>query len=106
MLLIACPWCGTRDEDEFTYGSVWEKRRPIDSLSLTDEQWAQYLYVEENVRGIALERWRHTNGCRQWFLLERHTVTHQITRVLRLEDVPDRAGGAELPTPLHAKVGT
>jgi sarcosine oxidase, subunit delta len=106
MLLITCPWCGTRDEEEFTYGSVWEKRRPPDSPSLTDEQWARYLYVEKNVRGSALERWRHTNGCRQWFLVERHTVTHEIARVLQLEEVPISAGGVDLPAMMSGPVGT
>lgn len=86
MLLIVCPWCGTRDEDEFNYGGVLEKRRPLDSMALTDEAWAQYLFQEENVRGQALEKWRHTFGCRQWFVCERYTVSHQITRVMRLED--------------------
>jgi len=105
MLLITCPWCGTRDEEEFTYGSVAQKRRPENSLALTDEEWARYLYVEENVRGVALERWRHTYGCRQWFHLERHTVTHAISQVVELGDKPLRLDGVGLPIALPAQVG-
>ncbi|MEP6501706.1 MAG: sarcosine oxidase subunit delta [Betaproteobacteria bacterium] len=106
MLRISCPWCGARDEDEFTYGSVRDKRRPEGSLSLSDEQWAQYLYVEENARGAVLERWRHTNGCRQWFLIERHTVTHVITRVLQIDEKPGDPESADLPPSQPERVGT
>jgi len=88
MLIIECPYCGARDEDEFTYGGPWDRSRPINPAALTDVQWADYLFRRDNPRGVSRERWRHTFGCRQWFVCERDTLTHQITQVLDLRDVP------------------
>jgi sarcosine oxidase, subunit delta len=88
MLRIPCPFCGsTRDEDEFTFGGPFERVRPADPQSLTDQQWSDYLFTRENIRGKTLERWRHTFGCRQWFGIERDTVSHEIVRVFSLTDV-------------------
>lgn len=91
MLRIPCPFCGsTRDEDEFTYGGPFERVRPGAPHDLSDQQWADYLFTRENTRGKTLERWRHTFGCRQWFGIERDTVSHEIARVFTLAEVPRR----------------
>lgn len=91
MLRISCPWCGKRDEDEFTYGGTWPRPRPADPQSMSDEQWADYLFFNENPRGATKERWRHTQGCRQWLVVERDTLTHDIHAVSPL--APIRAPG-------------
>lgn len=78
MLRINCPWCGCRDEDEFDWGGEAHVIRPETPSDLTDEQWADYLFNNANTKGVQLERWRHTFGCRQWFNLARDTVTHDI----------------------------
>ena len=78
MLLIACPWCGERDEIEFSYGGPADVAYPADPGALSDEEWARYLFVRANPRGALRERWVHTHGCRRWFVLERDTVTHEI----------------------------
>lgn len=88
MLIIECPSCGARDEDEFTYGGPWDRMRPQDPSTLTDVQWADYLFRRENPRGISREKWRHTFGCRQWFVCERDTLTHKISKIMALRDVP------------------
>ncbi|MFJ4256374.1 sarcosine oxidase subunit delta [Pseudomonas monteilii] len=93
MLKIHCPYCGKRDEEEFSYGGPWNKPRPANPLVLTDEEWADYLFTRDNVRGVALERWRHTFGCRQWFVCERDSVTHAISNIYRLNEVPVPATG-------------
>jgi len=88
MLRIPCPYCGsTRDEDEFTYGGPFDRIRPADPQQLDDDAWATYLFTRENPRGPSLERWRHTYGCRQWFGIERDTVTHALVRVFGLSEV-------------------
>lgn len=86
MLQIACPWCGVRDEDEFTCGGQSHIIRPANPVDASDEQWSAYLYDRVNPKGILLERWRHTYGCRQWFNLARHTVTHEIVAIYRMTD--------------------
>jgi sarcosine oxidase, subunit delta len=89
MLRIPCPYCGsTRDEDEFTFGGPYERVRPSAPQELNDSQWADYLFTRENIRGASLERWRHTFGCRQWFGVERDTVTHNLIRVFTFAEVP------------------
>jgi sarcosine oxidase, subunit delta len=89
MLRIPCPYCGsTRDEDEFTFGGPYERVRPTEPQQLSDQQWANYLFTRENTRGNSLERWRHTFGCRQWFGIERDTVSHALVRVFTFAEVP------------------
>ena len=84
MLLIACPWCGPRDETEFVNGGDAHLDRPTPAESVSDADWAAYLFFHDNPRGWLAERWVHAFGCRQWFNVERDTVTHQIRRVYRL----------------------
>lgn len=98
MLRIPCPYCGSiRDEDEFTFGGPYERVRPTEPQQLSDQQWANYLFTRENTRGNSLERWRHTFGCRQWFGIERDTVTHALVHVFTFAAVP-RHGEQPAPT--------
>ena len=80
MLLIPCPWCGERDEVEFSYGGQAGIAYPVDPAALSDEEWAEWLFVRDNPKGRFAERWVHTQGCRRWFDLVRDTVTHEIAR--------------------------
>ncbi|MEX1109510.1 MAG: sarcosine oxidase subunit delta [Dongiaceae bacterium] len=86
MLLIPCPWCGKRDESEFACGGESHIARPADAEKLSDAEWAGYLYMRSNPKGILYERWVHAHGCRRWFNLARHTVTHEILAVYRMTD--------------------
>lgn len=88
MLRINCPCCGPRDEEEFTFGGPWPHPRPDAPDTLTDAEWADYLFTRENTRGRTTERWRHTFGCRQWLVCERDNVTHQIFSVRPINDIP------------------
>jgi heterotetrameric sarcosine oxidase delta subunit len=88
MLLIPCPWCGPRDEAEFRYGGQAHIFYPIDPDALTDEQWADYLFMRDNPRGDFAERWSHAAGCRRWFTVARSTVTHEIGGSYRVGEEP------------------
>ena len=79
MLNIKCPWCGERDESEFSYGGEAGIVRPLVPDNLDDKQWADYLFMRKNTRGLHKEQWLHTQGCRQWFVLSRNTVTYEIS---------------------------
>ena len=79
MLKINCPFCGPRDEVEFRCGGQSHISRP--GLNCSDAEWAEYLFQRENPRGWHFERWLHASGCRQWFNLARHTLTHEIRHV-------------------------
>lgn len=91
MLRIPCPWCGVRDEPEFTYGGQSHVTRPLPDVD--DATWAQYLFVRDNPKGVHFERWCHAYGCGQWFNVARDTVTHEIRAVYRMgEPKPELAG--------------
>jgi sarcosine oxidase, subunit delta len=88
MLLIPCPWCGPRDETEFSYGGEAHIRRPEDPEACSDEAWAGYLFMRTNPRGAHRERWVHTQGCRRWFNIVRDTVTHDVKRSYKMGEEP------------------
>lgn len=80
MLLIKCPWCGDRDESEFSYGGEAGIVQPTEPDELNDEQWADYLFMRKNTKGLYKEQWMHSAGCRRWFVLERDTVSYKFTQ--------------------------
>ena len=88
MLLIECPHCGARDEAEFSCGGEAHIARPRDPDKLSDAEWADYLYMRTNPKGILAERWCHSTGCRRWFNVERDTVSHEILRVYAMGEPP------------------
>ena len=90
MLRLKCPWCGTRDELEFSFGGEAHQTRP--TLDASEKSWADYLFNKENPKGIHHERWMHNYGCRRWFNVARDTVTHEIHAVYKMgEPKPDLA---------------
>ncbi|MEJ7756472.1 MAG: sarcosine oxidase subunit delta [Nocardioidaceae bacterium] len=66
---------------------MWPIRRTRPSLD--DRAWSEYLFYRDNPRGWFCERWFHTAGCRQWFVVERHTVTDEIAGPLGRISPPD-----------------
>ena len=90
MLLISCPWCGPREESEFSYGGEAHIVRPKDPDALSDLEWADYLFMRNNPSGRYLERWLHAAGCRRWFNAERDTVSYKIKSVYKISDPAPR----------------
>ena len=84
MLLISCPFCGPRAETEFAYGHEAHIARPADPAKLSDAEWADYLFLRDNTKGLLLERWMHAHGCRRWFNVARDTVTYEILAVYEM----------------------
>lgn len=78
MLLIDCPWCGRREQLEFSCHGQAHITRPPNPDQLTDEQWGDYVFFRDNPKGIHYERWVHTHGCRRWFNAVRNTVTDEF----------------------------
>lgn len=87
MLQITCPWCGVRDETDFVFGGEAHVIRPENPETITDKEWADYLFYEENPKGPHYERWQHRHGCRRWFNVVRDTVTHEILHTYKLNEV-------------------
>ena len=92
MLLIDCPYCGKRPELEFTYGGEAHIARPRDPAALSDEEWAAFLYLRTNPKGVHAERWRHTHGCARFFNAVRDTVSDMFLATYKIgERRPDLA---------------
>jgi sarcosine oxidase subunit delta len=84
MLLIPCPWCGPRNQIEFTYGGDATPKRPSNDASI--EEWFAYVYLRDNPKGPHDELWLHSAGCRSWFKVRRDTRTHDILASARLDE--------------------
>ena len=90
MLLIDCPHCGPRNESEFSYGAEAHIARPETPAEISDAEWGKYVFLRENTKGVLLERWVHTAGCRRWFNLARDTVTYEILAVYPMGAKPPK----------------
>ena len=88
MLLIPCPYCGPRDDAEFTPGGEAHITRPANPQAASDQQWGEYLYYRNNVKGMQLERWFHAYGCRRWFNVARDSVSHTIAAAYPMGEPP------------------
>jgi heterotetrameric sarcosine oxidase delta subunit len=91
MLSIACPWCGARDETEFSCGGEAHIALPPDPDALDDAAWANHLFMRTNPKGHHRERWAHVHGCRRWFNVVRDTTTERIVAVYRIDEPPPEA---------------
>jgi sarcosine oxidase subunit delta len=78
MLLIRCPFCGARPENEFSYGGEAHITRPPDPSAVDDAAWTEFLYMRTNPKGAHAERWRHSHGCGRFFNCLRDTVSDRI----------------------------
>ncbi|WP_417843161.1 sarcosine oxidase subunit delta [Thalassospira sp.] len=86
MLRIHCPICGLRDETEFTYGADATVQQP--DITETDQKaWLDYVFMRDNPRGPHREYWHHVAGCRQWLVVERDTLTHEMGQSLLAREV-------------------
>jgi len=88
MLLIPCPYCGERPEIEFSYGGQAHLVRPANPAEVSDQDWAQYLYMRRNRKGVHAERWRHVHGCARFFNALRDTTTDQFVATYRVGEPP------------------
>ena len=84
MLLIECPYCGVRAETEFAYGGEGGIARPLQTETLSDEQWGDYLFMRKNHKGMHHEQWRHASGCGRWFNALRDTVSYRFEAVWKI----------------------
>src|SRR3546814_11832141 len=81
MLRSAWPHGGPGAETEFHCGGEAHIERPKDPASLPDAEWAEFVFLRDNPKGLLFERWHHTQGCRRWFNVARDTLTYEILAV-------------------------
>ena len=76
MQIFPCPFCGPRDETEFHY--VGEpKALPEPASSVSDAEWADYLYFNSNTKELAREIWLHLT-CMEMLAMTRDTATSAV----------------------------
>ncbi|HUN27958.1 MAG TPA: sarcosine oxidase subunit delta [Steroidobacteraceae bacterium] len=88
MLLIDCPYCGERPEIEFVHGGQAHLARPARPAEASDSQWADYLYLRDNLQGVHAERWRHTHGCGRYFNALRDTTSDRFIATYAIGESP------------------
>ena len=47
MFIINCPYCGEREQSEFKAGGEAHIIRPKQPTELSDDQWAEYLFMRK-----------------------------------------------------------
>jgi methylglutamate dehydrogenase subunit B len=80
---ITCPYCGTRDSEEFSIqGEVASPRPPVSPDSAADiAAFHAYVHLRANDFGLTKEYWYHVNGCRRLLVVSRDTRNHAILGV-------------------------
>ena len=77
MKMMPCPMNGLRNITEFICGG--EVENMPDPTTGSDHEWAEYLFIENNTKGIVREWWMHTPTS-YWFIAERNTATEEIIK--------------------------
>ncbi|MCG8560177.1 MAG: sarcosine oxidase subunit delta [Hyphomicrobiales bacterium] len=107
MFLIRCPWCGPRDQSEFSYGGEAHIARPADSAEMSDAEWADFVFMRSNPKGVLAERWVHAAGCRRWFNMLRVTASDEILAVYKVGEAPPKVTAGVPATPCgEAPIGS
>ena len=52
------------------------------------EEWAHYVYLRDNSRGVHAERWRHAHGCGRFFNALRDTTSDQFLATYKVGEAP------------------
>jgi sarcosine oxidase, subunit delta len=86
MKIMVCPLNGPRNISEFVWaGDV--KAMP-DPLVCTDADWADFLFMEDNIAGVVDEWWLHAPS-NYWFIARRNTLTDEIIATMSIADYMD-----------------
>jgi sarcosine oxidase subunit delta len=100
MLLIECPYCGKRPELEFSHAGQAHIARAKNPAEVSVQEWTDFLYMRDNVKGVHAERWRHTHGCARFFNALRDTTTdHFLATYKAGEPAPVIAGAGANVSP-------
>src|SRR3954469_19822614 len=84
MKVMNCPLNGPRNISEFVWGG--EVKPMPDETKLSDRDWADYVFLENNTAGGVREGWGHVPPS-FWFIAERNTVTDEIVKTYLASEV-------------------
>ena len=84
-----CPYCGERDQQEFKAGGEAHIERPKQPTELSDDEWAEYLFMRKNIKGVQFERWNHTHMVVESGLIcIRDTSNDEIKLIYKMGEKP------------------
>ncbi len=83
MKIMPCPLNGPRNISEFVCGGEVLDLPPPDC---TNEEWVDFVYMENNTAGVVREWWFHTPTA-YWFIAERDTRTDEIIRTVAPNEI-------------------
>ncbi|PZQ11327.1 MAG: sarcosine oxidase subunit delta [Ancylobacter novellus] len=92
---IACPYCGSRGVDEFSYLGDATVTRPDPAAENAMAAFVDYVHIRDNPAGLHRELWQHAAGCQSWLVVTRDTRTHAIEAVEMAKDVALARGAAK-----------
>ncbi len=84
MKLMPCPMNGLRNISEFVCGGEVVSMPAPNSCS--SREWADYLFMENNTKGVVQEWWLHV-ATSYWFIAERDTVTNEIIKTYPADEI-------------------
>jgi len=84
MKIMPCPLNGPRNISEFICGG--EVRPLPDLVKAKDADWADYVFLETNARGVVREWWCHV-ATSYWFIAERDMTSDEILRTYPASEV-------------------
>ena len=84
MKIMRCPLNGDRNIAEFVCGG--NVTTMPDPVSCSEREWAAYLFMEENLKGIVREWWMHI-ATSYWFIAERNTETNEIIKTYPASEI-------------------
>ena len=88
MFIINCPYCGERDQSEFSAGGEAHIVRPKQPTELSDDQWAEYLFMRKNIIKVQSERLNHAHECSKQFNMIRETSNDKNHAVYKMREEP------------------
>lgn len=77
MTQIACPFCGPRELEEFSFHKT---------LPETGSPPIAEVYLRTNRTESSVEHWQHVRGCRAWLLVMRNPSSGVVLDVKILGD--------------------
>jgi sarcosine oxidase, subunit delta len=79
MKIMTCPLNGPRNISEFVWGG--DVKPAPDPATCSDGEWAEYLFLEDNIAGEVAEWWLHAPS-NYWFVARRNTLTDEILETM------------------------
>ena len=80
--------------------------RPQWRDDMSDAEWADFVFMRTNTKGVFAERWIHSAGCRKYFNVLRNTATDEVLAVYKVGEEPPEVTAKCPATPSGEALGS